>query len=353
MSTAPVCGIDFDLADGAAVGKDRIVHLVVGHDRDAVRKIIGQRMLRDFLRELEEVQCAVGAARAKAAVAELDLVGRRAQNDAGRLFSFCNELRERLGEHRCGMPHGATGMGAATHLHHIGIAEDDLDGLGGHMQEVGDDLGKARLVPLSARLGADHDLDLSPRRHRDARLLVGCADGGFDVVRKPAAEELAAPPRRALARGKAVPVGDRHRAVHVLLVAPAVVGHAHRVAIGHELRGDQVPAAQLDAVDTEARGCKVDEALDGEGDFRAAGAAVGLGRRGVGEDGERAQGRGRDRIRPGNEAGAFGQRRERHAACAHIADIGGAHRQKAPVKVERELDLGDEIAALVVAEECL
>ena len=91
-------------------------------------------------------------------------------------------------------------MGAAAHLHHVGIAEDDLDGLGGHMQEVGDDLGKARLVPLSARLGADHDLDLSLRRHRDARLLVGCADGGFDVVRKPAAKSL---PRLLAARLRA------------------------------------------------------------------------------------------------------------------------------------------------------
>src|SRR5262249_43101752 len=38
-------------------------------------------------------------------------------------------------------------------------------------------------------------------------------------------------------------------------------------------------------------------------------------------------------------------------ARADIADIGRAHREKAPVLAQRELDLGDEVAALIVAEE--
>ena len=46
-------GVDLDLADGAAVRKHRIVHLVVGHDRDAVRELGRKRVAARLLRELE------------------------------------------------------------------------------------------------------------------------------------------------------------------------------------------------------------------------------------------------------------------------------------------------------------
>ncbi|HSR56633.1 MAG TPA: hypothetical protein VLL57_00515 [Candidatus Binataceae bacterium] len=36
---------------------------------------------------------------------------------------------------------------------------------------------------------------------------------------------------------------------------------------------------------------------------------------------------------------------------ADIADIGGAHRQHAAVFVERQRDLADQIAALIIAQE--
>ena len=49
--------------------------------------------------------------------------------------------------------------------------------------------------------------------------------------------------------------------------------------------------------------------------------------------------------------GAFAQRRQRHATRADIADIGRAHRRgSGRLGVERQLDLGDEIAALIIAE---
>ena len=60
-------GIDLDLADGAAVREHRIVHLVVRHHADALRdvrrEIVGQILSRGLLRQLEEIEAAVGLAR--------------------------------------------------------------------------------------------------------------------------------------------------------------------------------------------------------------------------------------------------------------------------------------------------
>ena len=188
------------------------------------------------------------------------------------------------------------------------------------------------------------------RLHRDARLLARRADRGFDVVRQSEAEQLAAPFGLAAARRKSLPIGDIHRPIHVLFVAAAVIEHADGIAVRHGFRPHQVFAPQRDAVDAELVGRGIDQPLDGEGHFGPAGTAIGLGRHGVGEHRDRAQRRGRNGIGAGNKSGALAQRRQRDAARADIADIGGAHREEAAVVVERQLDLGDQIAALVIAE---
>jgi hypothetical protein len=58
-------------------------------------------------------------------------------------------------------------------------------------------------------------------------------------------------------------------------------------------------------------------------------------------------------VAAGDQARALRQRRQRDATRAGVADVVGAHRQDAALVVERKLDLGDEIAALVVGEKCL
>src|SRR4030081_2446420 len=116
-------------------------------------------------------------------------------------------------------------------------------------------------MALAARLRPNDDVDTSLRTHGDPRLLVGRADRGLDIVRKPAAEQLAAFGGGAPTLLEALPVGDVHRPVHVLLVAPAVVVHADGVAVRHRFGPDQVLAPQLDAVDAEPRRRGVDEPL--------------------------------------------------------------------------------------------
>ena len=180
---------------------------------------------------------------------------------------------------------------------------------------------------------------------------LGAPIEDFDVVGKPAAEKLAPFGSRAPARRETRPVGDIHRPVHVVPVAPAVVGHADGVAVRHRLGIDEILAAKRDAIDAQSLRRDVDEPLDGERHLRPSGAAIGVGRHGVGIDRHRAQRGAGNGVGAHDQAGSLGERRERHAARAHIADIGRAHGEEAAVPGERQFDLGDEVASLKVAEE--
>ena len=242
-----------------------------------------------LLRQFEEIEAAVGFARGKAAFVEVDAVGRGAKNVRGDALAVADERGGGEREHGGGMAHGTAGMRAAAGAHHVGVAHDDADAFDRHVQQVRDHLREAGLVALAGRLGADDDVDAAFRLDGDAGLLLGRADRGLDVVGQPKAEQLAAllglaPPRR-----ETVPVGNAHGEVHVFLVAAAVVGHADGVAVGHGFGPHQIAAAQADAVDAEFGRGNIDQALDGEGHFRAAGAAIGLRRNGVGEHRHRAQ----------------------------------------------------------------
>ena len=73
--------IDLDLANGAAVRENRLVHLVVGLDREPVLELVGQVVLGGLPRQLEDIEGVVGARHAEAAVLEFDLVRRRSGDD--------------------------------------------------------------------------------------------------------------------------------------------------------------------------------------------------------------------------------------------------------------------------------
>src|SRR5215467_2176492 len=75
-------------------------------------------------------------------------------------------------------------MRAAAHPDHVGVAEDDVDPVDGHAEEIGHDLGKARLVSLTARLSSNDDVDTGVRADLDLRLLLGRADRGLHIVGK-------------------------------------------------------------------------------------------------------------------------------------------------------------------------
>ena len=126
--------------------------------------------------EIEKIEGAVGRARAEPAVAELNMLLHGSQDHRRHLLPPRNEIGERLREQSCGVAHGAARMRSAAHLHHVGVTEDDLHALNRHAEKIGNDLGEARLVTLSARLRADDDFHPPLRAHRDPCLLVRRAD---------------------------------------------------------------------------------------------------------------------------------------------------------------------------------
>ena len=55
-------GVDLDLADRRAVGKHRLVHLVVGDHRNAVLERLRQLVTRRLAREFEKIESEIGIA---------------------------------------------------------------------------------------------------------------------------------------------------------------------------------------------------------------------------------------------------------------------------------------------------
>ena len=324
-------GIDLALADRASVREDRVVHLVVGDDGEPARQLPRQEGPLRVPRQFREAERPERVRRREAPVGESDLRRARLLHVGYDLLPLFDQFFGGYGEHGRGVSHRAAGMRTAAHAHDVGVAEEDVDRVHGHVKERGHYLREARLVTLARGLRTDHDLDSPCWRDGDFGALPGRADRGLDVVRQTEPEELAARGGPAAARLEPAPVRDLHRSIHVGLVGAAVVGHPHRVPVRHRLGANQVLSSQLDPVEPELFRGRVDQALDGEVDLGAARAAVGIGGRGRGEDGAASE-RGRGNVvAAGDESRSFRERRQRHAARADVGEVGGAHRQELPV----------------------
>src|SRR6185437_8913310 len=202
-------------------------------------------------------------------------------------------------------------------------------------------------MALARRLRADDDTD-PVARDRHACLLFWRSDRGLDIVRQAAPKKLAsflcvAPPRF-----EAVPVGETQGVVHVLFVAAAVVKHSDGVSVWHRFRPDQIAPAQSDTIYTEPRRGDIDQTLDRKGDLGTPGAAIGLGGNGVGKYRHGLQRSDRNVVAARDQARAFAQGRKRNASGADIADVGRTQRQKPATLIERQLELSNQIAALVI-----
>ena len=156
-------GIDLDLADRAAVRKHRIVHLVVGGDGEAVLELVRQ------------LSCAASFASSRKSKLRL-LVGDENRPSLNSTLSagasstsaaICLPLAIRSAAAFAitvaGVAHRAAGVRAAADADDVGVADDDVDRLDRHRDQVGDHLREARLVALAARLRADHHVDAAVR----------------------------------------------------------------------------------------------------------------------------------------------------------------------------------------------
>src|SRR6185312_10537869 len=113
--------------------------------------------------------------------------------------------------HHGAHPHRAARMRAAADRREVGIAGDEL-----HLAEIdreplGDELGEARLVPLSGGERAEHHLDAPFGQHAYLGALARRAGVQLDVV--PQAYAAAAPARAGLAPYpfESRPVGELER----------------------------------------------------------------------------------------------------------------------------------------------
>src|SRR5437660_8485705 len=131
-------------------------------------------------------------------------------------------------------------MRAAAYAHHVGVADQDIDRFHGYRQQRRHHLREARLVTLPRWLRADYDPPAPRGSDADLGALIGRTDRVLDVVREAAPEEPSARGGALSASFATFPVGDLHRTIHVGLVGAAVVGHPHRVPVGHRFRPDEL-----------------------------------------------------------------------------------------------------------------
>jgi len=176
---------------------------------------------------------------------------------------------------------------------------------------------------------------------------------GSKKQRKPDTAQLA----RALggfpARLKAVPIRCLQRRVQQALRVAAVVGRAGRRLQRKHVLAQNVASAKLDRVDSHRARPLFDQALPQIGHVGTAGAAIGRGRRGVGEHQPMPAMHGRDVVeadgRTGGRCDRVDQRTRIGAVGAEIHQPAHPQREEAPVAIERQLPREIRRAPVMVA----
>ena len=237
----------------------------------------------------------------------------------------------------------------------VGAPVRDADAAVVEAERVGADLRHRRLEALAHRRAAGEDLDAAVGVHGDPRPVGRPAAALFEEEREPGPYALPGPPPPGEAGLERVPADCGERLVEQQRVIARVQrqrGDARLVeseGAGQGRARDQVAAADLDPVDAERRGRRVDQPLADERALVAAGGAVGRRRRLVGQP------QPADRAEGGHpvEAGHHAHRAVGHAGAvgAHVAALVVAElvldRQHPPVGIDRDPGAMTLFAALV------
>src|ERR1700727_3684221 len=194
---------------------------------------------------------------------------------------------------------------------------------------------------------ADAAAERAPRRRwRDA--------AGFDVRGESSAAKLPLRGRGGLARREAVVVGLRKRLIEGGRKVADVIIHQNRSLVRKS--PDEVCAADLGGVAPRLARRNLNQTLDYECRLRAAGAAIGVDRRGVGVDpvdlavdiGDRVLSRQQRRVQIRWHGGSKGRQ-----IGAEIGDGVDAQPGYLTAGVEREFAMRDMVASMRVAEKGL
>ncbi len=202
----------------------------------------------------------------------------------------------------------------------------------------------------------DDDAAAALEQHRDFVLLDAAAARRLDEQAAADAAQLAGFARRAAARRKARPISLRLGRGQQARKIRAVEARAGRRAVRHLRLADDVAAAQFQRIDLQLGRDFVDQALDDVVGFRPARAAIGIGRRGVGDDLPVTAIHRLDGIGAGADELAvqrIGQYAGGRQISARVAQPLGAQRQELAFAVVSELAAQRDGAAVVIGEEIL
>ena len=122
-------------------------------------------------------------------------------------------------------------MRAAADRNDVSITLDQSHTLQRDAQPFANALRKTGLVSLTARQGADSDINMAVRLHIDLGVLAWRSARCLDVAGKANAPQFSVAFGFASAVQKAFPVGKIECTIHNLPVIAAVVGHAKRVHV--------------------------------------------------------------------------------------------------------------------------
>jgi hypothetical protein len=187
--------------------------------------------------------------------------------------SFVDHSRHRL-DYRAANRHRRTRCdGAGTGNGIRAVAQRQLDLLDRDAEALGDEPPIERCMPLAARLNANGE-EPAAAGEADPGTLARLPAGDLQKARDPEPAALAGGHRAGTTGRKAGGVCARQRSVDDRGEIAAVVGRPDRRVVGHHRRGDQVAAAQFDAVDPGDPRSLIDQPLEAVIRLRPAGAPI-------------------------------------------------------------------------------
>ena len=188
----------------------------------------------------------------------------------------------------------------------------------------------------------------------DLRILHARCTGSLYRVGNAQAPQLAARRGFLASFGKAGVVAKHQRIVEAFVEVAAVVSEGERRFVGERRGRQHVPATQLHPVDAKCRGCFVHDPFDHVDRLGAAGAAIGAGGVGVGEDTAHPHMGGAKTVHP-DQGPDVGEGRQQLPVRGYVgpdvAEGTDTQCEEFSARVQREFGFAHAIAAVLVGQQ--
>ena len=236
--------------------------------------------VRDRRQRAERQLLAGRAPDPRAAVGQLEVIGRDFEQARGQAQRLVAHLQRGAMDRVAARDQAAAGVGAGAPVELGRVAGDDRDVRRIAAERVGGDLGERRAVPLPLRRQARRHQHLAARFDTDVRALVGTDAGALDVAAESEPEVATGAARLGLAATELAGPDhlERHRQTGRVVAAVVAGGAAvleREPHVPRKLVGlDEVAPPHLRGLEPELARDQRDHALHHENAVRAAGAAI-------------------------------------------------------------------------------